>query len=324
MIALQHDRFGDPADVVTPREMALPDPGPGQVRLRVLRSPIHNHDLATIRGVYGYKPQLPAIGGSEFAGVVDAIGDGVAGVQAGLRVASATHGAWTQYAIVPAAALVPVPDEIGDDSACQLLAMPMSAVVLLQELEVKAGDWIVQNAANGAVGTILMCVAQTSGVNVINLVRSEAAAQSMREAGAAHVVVTAVDGWQERAKEMTGGAPIVRAIDSIGGAQSLDMQRLLGANGQLIVFGGLAGSAMKLDPGLMISHELVVRGFWMSTWMQRASQEQRMAAMQRVFGLARKGELPLPVQATFTLEDCTEALRAAETPGRRGKVLFRP
>ncbi len=324
MIALQYDRFGDPAEVVTPQEVPVPDPGPEQVRLRVLRSPIHNHDLATIRGVYGHKPQLPAIGGSEFMGIVDAAGDGVTGLQPGLRVASATQGAWAQYAIVPAGALVPVPDEIDDDSACQLLAMPMSAVVLLQELDVKPGDWIAQNAANGAVGTILMRLAQTSGVNVINLVRSEAAAQAMRAAGAVHVIVTGVEGWQQHARELTGGAPIVRAVDSIAGPQSLDMQHLLGSRGELIVFGGLAGSAMKLDPGLMISHELVVRGFWMTAWMQRASLEQRMSAMQRVFALALSGELPLPVQATYSLQECAQALRAAETPGRHGKVLFRP
>jgi NADPH:quinone reductase-like Zn-dependent oxidoreductase len=74
----------------------------------------------------------------------------------------------------------------------------------------------------------------------------------------------------------------------------------------------------------MISNELVVRGFWMSPWMQRATQEQRVAAMQRVFELALNGELPLAVHDVYPLSDAHKALRAAETPGRHGKVLFRP
>ncbi len=324
MIALQYDRFGDPAEVVRPLEKPVPEPPAGQVRIRVLRSPIHNHDLATIRGTYGYKPELPAIGGTELSGVVDAIGNGVNGVQTGMRVAAMATGAWAQYAFAPAVTLVPVPDAIDDERASQLLAMPMSAVVLLQELKVKSGDWIVQNAANGAVGTMLMRLAQKNGVNIINLVRSETAAQRLREAGAVNVVVSDVEGRHERVQEMTGGAPVVRAIDSIAGPQSIDMQRLLGTGGELIVFGGLAGTAMKLDPSLMISNELIVRGFWMSSWMQRASQQQRLAVIQEVFQLALSGELPLAVDATYSLQDCAKALRAAVTPGRHGKVLFQP
>ncbi len=324
MLALQHAAFGEPSEVISPVEIAMPEPGPGQVRLRMVRSPIHNHDLATIRGRYGYKPELPATAGSEVLGIVDAVGNGVTGVAPGARVAAGTHGAWAQYVVVSARALVPIPDAINDDVACQLLAMPMSAVVLLDELHVKPGDWIVQNAANGAVGTILMRIAQAQGINVVNLVRREAAARNLQALGAKWVVVTEESGWREQLSEITRGAPIIRAIDSITGAQSLLLQRLLGVGGELIVFGGLAGEAMKLDPGLMISKELVVRGFWMTAWMQRATPAQGASAMQRVFELALKGDLPLPVAATYAIHDAEAALNAAETPGRGGKILFRP
>ena len=322
MIALQYAQFGEPADVVTAADVPTPQPGPGEVRLKIVRSPIHNHDLATIRGTYGHKPSLPAIAGSEVLGRVDALGEGVTGIALGTRASAIVQGGWAEYACAKAASLVPMPDAIDDNTACQLMAMPLSAVTLFDELHVNAGDWIVQNAANGAVGTILMRIAQANGVNIVNLVRRESAAGELRSLGAKHVVVTSGERWSEEVRAITAGAPIVRAIDSIADSQSLDMQRLLGRFGELIVFGGLAGAAMKLDPSLMISNELVVRGFWMTAWTQRATPEARAAGARRVFELAFKGELPLPVAGVYPLGDCAVALKAAETPGRSGKILF--
>ena len=324
MIALMHSTFGEPADVVVPAEVPVPEPGAGEVRLRLLRSPIHNHDLATIRGIYGYKPKLPAIAGSELLGVVDAVGSGVTGVTVGMRAACGLRGAWAQFVIAPAAALVPVPGAIDDDRGCQLLAMPLSAVVLFDDLETAPDMWIAQNAAGGAVGRIVMQLAQKAGVNIVNFVRRDDAAAELRGYGAQHVVVTEHEGWQEQARALTGGAGFARIVDSVAGPQSLEYQRLLANGGELIVFGGLSGAAIKLDPSLMISQEATVRGFWMTSWMQRATPEQRVAVTKRVFAMALANELPLPVAGIYPLADAATALRAAQTPGRNGKVLFAP
>jgi NADPH:quinone reductase-like Zn-dependent oxidoreductase len=313
MIALQHARFGEPAEVIEPVDIPVPEPREDQTVLRMVRAPIHNHDLATIRGVYGYKPKLPATGGTECLGTI-----------AGRRYACTTHGTWADEVIAYTASLVPIPDEIDDDRACQLLAMPLSTVVLFDTLKTQPGMWIAQTAANGAVGKLLMVLAQKHGVNIVNFVRRDAAADEMRKYGAQHVVVTAHDGWQQRARALTGGAGFARIVDSVAGPETLDLQRLLAQFGELIVFGALSRAAIKLDPGLMIAQESVVRGFWMNTWMQRASEGDRVDAMQHVFALAVAGELPLPVGGVYPLRDAAQALRAAETPGRSGKILFAP
>jgi NADPH:quinone reductase-like Zn-dependent oxidoreductase len=324
MIALTHARFGEPAEVVAPVEQAAPAPGPGEVRLRLVRSPIHNHDLATIRGIYGYRPELPAVAGSEFLGVVDALGEGVHGLAVGTRVACMARGAWAAEIVAPIAALVPVPDGIDDDRACQLLAMPLSAVVLFDQLRTQPDMWIAQNAAAGAVGRIVMQLAQKHGVNIVNFVRREAAVEELRGYGARYVIDSWSEGWQEQARALTGGIGFARIVDSVAGSQTVELQRLLAQFGELIVFGGLSRQAIKLDPGLMIAKETVVRGFWMNAWMQRASNEERTSATRRVFELARVHELPLPVAGVYPLDEAAAALRAAETPGRAGKVLFRP
>ena len=97
MRSVIHSTYGEPADVLAAADSPLPEPGPGQVRVRMRLSPIHNHDLWTVRGQYGVKPPLPAIGGSEAMGEVDALGDGVEGFAIGQRVATASvRGAWAE------------------------------------------------------------------------------------------------------------------------------------------------------------------------------------------------------------------------------------
>lgn len=324
MIALMHARFGEPAQVVAPEDRPIPQPSAGEVRLRLLRSPIHNHDLATIRGIYGYKPALPATAGSECLGLVDALGEGVNDIAVGARMACVAHGAWADYMLAPAMTLVPIPDTIDDDSACQLLSMPLSALVLFDELRTQPGMWIAQNAAGGAVGRILMLLAQKNGVNIVNFVRRDDTAEELRRYGAKHVIVTEGEGWQAQARELTGGKGFARIVDSVAGPQTMELQSLLAQFGELIIFGGLSGTALKLNPSLIIAQESTVRGFWMSAWMTRASREQRADASQRVFQLAVNGELPLPVGGVYTLHDAASALKAAETPGRPGKILFAP
>ena len=97
MRALVQPRFGDPSEVLTVQDVPAPEPGPGQVLVRVLLSPIHNHDLWTVRGSYGFKPEMPARAGTEAVGVVEALGEGVSGLEVGQRVATGgTFGAWAE------------------------------------------------------------------------------------------------------------------------------------------------------------------------------------------------------------------------------------
>ena len=139
-------------------------------------SPIHNHDLAIVRGVYGYRPELPAVPGTEAVGRVDALGEGVSGLRIGQRVATAsTNGVWAECFIAAASKLLPVADALSDEAACQLLAMPLSALMLLEDLKLRPGQWLVQNAANGAVGKTLATLAQARGIQVVNIVRRDSA-----------------------------------------------------------------------------------------------------------------------------------------------------
>ncbi|RUL77627.1 zinc-binding dehydrogenase [Dyella choica] len=320
-----HASFGVPGEVLAMRDSPMPEPGAGQVRVRTLLAPIHNHDLWTIRGQYGYKPALPAIGGSEAAGVVDALGDGVQGIAVGQRVAVASvHGTWAEYFLAPAQILVPVPDLIADEVAAQLIAMPFSAISLLDFLHVEHGDWIIQNAANGAVGKTLAILAKARGIHVINLVRREAGVDELAALGIQHAVSTAQDEWQQRVLSIMAGAPIRAAVDSIGGKASGELLALLGENGLLVSFGSTGEGPMQLSSAELIFKQVTVKGFWGSKVGAAMHGETRRRLIGELLRHAASGELKLPVEAVFHLADVAQAASASAQPGRKGKVLLRP
>lgn len=325
MRSVLHATFGEPAEVLATGDSPTPEPGPGQVRIRTILSPIHNHDLWTVRGNYGYKPDLPAIGGSEAVGTVDALGADVTGVTPGQRVAVASvHGTWAEYFLAPAAGLVPVPEAIADGAAAQLVAMPFSAISLLEFLEVERGDWIIQNTANGAVGKTLAMLAQARGVQVVNLVRRDAGVEELAALGIAHAVSTAEAGWQDRVRTITGAAPIRAAVDSIGGQASGDLLGLLGEDGLLVSFGTMAGEPMQLSSGDLIFKQARVKGFWGAKVSAAMPPDMRRRLIGELLRLVADGSLTLPVEATFGLDRIADAVRASLAPGKAGKVLLQP
>ncbi|MFC5789128.1 NADPH:quinone oxidoreductase [Agromyces tardus] len=325
MRALIHSTFGEPGTVLEVADLPLPEPGPTQARVRTLLATIHNHDLWTVRGTYGFKPELPAPAGTEAVGIVDAVGADVTDVQVGQRVVTGgTFGVWAEYFVADAAGLIPVPDGVADESAAQLVSMPFSAVSLLHSLDLKQGDWLVQNAANGAVGRMVAQIGAARGLNVIGLVRRAEGVEELRDQGIANVVATDAEGWRDEVAALTGGARIVAGVDSVGGTSSGEVLSLLAENGTLVVFGAMQSPTMQLDSSDVIFKQLTIRGFWGS----RVSRDMDAATRSMLFGQLMhhvlSGELTLPVAGIYAFDDISEAVSASGTPGRVGKVLLRP
>lgn len=323
MRAAVYSSFGDPSSVLELGERPMPEPGPGQVRVKMQRAAIHNHDLWTIRGSYGQRPPLPAVGGSEAAGIVDAVGDGVTAVRVGQRVAGFGAGTWCEYFLSPAAGLVPLPDAITDDVGCQLVAMPLSAMALLDTYAVAPPDLIVQNAANGAVGKTLAKLAQARGKRVLHLVRSEEGVRELAEHGIEGAISTAAPDFRERVKAAAAGGKIMCGIDSVGGKASGDLCSLLAPGGKLVAFGSMSGEPMQLDTGPFIFKQIVLEGFWLSK-QNAVPPEKSRAMVGELVALASKGVLDLPVAGVFPLARATEAAAASARAGRGGKVLLSP
>jgi len=324
MRSAMYHRFGDPAEVLAAADSPVPVPGPGQVRVRMRLAPVHNHDLVTVRGQYGWKPDLPAIGGSEGFGVIDALGDGVEGLAPGQRVTAASvQGTWAEYFLAPARMLVPVPDAIEDALAAQLVAMPLSALMLLESLDARPGRWIVQNAANGAVGKTLAMLAAARGVHVLSLVRSRTGLAEMAAVGVDNVLSTADEGWRDEARALLGKAGAHAAVDSVGGQASAELAALLGEGGVLVSFGAMSGEPMAIPSGEVIFRQLTVKGFWGSKASREMPGERKRALLGELLERAADGGLRLPVDAVYDLEQVAQAAAASLRPGRGGKVLLR-
>lgn len=324
MRAASYTQFGKPSDVLSITDRPIPEPAPHEVRIKTVLATIHNHDLITIRGQYGDKPNLPAIAGSEALGVVDAIGSEVEGFEVGQRVAAASvHATWAEYFTAPAKMVFPIADAIDDEIAAQLIAMPLSALMLLEFLELKAGQWALLNAANGAVGKSFAMLAAARGVNSISLVRRAEAANSLKELGVAHVVDVSESDWQDQVRKIVGAAQIDAAVDSLGGEASNDLLTLLGSGGTLVSFGVMAGQPMVLNPSNLIFKEVVVKGFWGSKTSREMSLDNKLRLIDELKQRVLEGTLSLPVHAIYKLDDITTAVSGEVQKGKKGKVLLR-
>ncbi|UHS61262.1 zinc-binding dehydrogenase [Agrobacterium vaccinii] len=326
MRSATHDVFGEPQDVLALKDAPVPKPGEGQLRIRTLLSPIHNHDLWTVRGNYGYKPPLPgAIGGSEAVGIVEELGEGADASLLGRRVAVAgVHGSWAEYFLAPAAGVVPVPDTISDEAAAQLIAMPFSAITLLEFLGVKEGDWMIQNTANGAVGKAVAMLAQARNIHVVNLVRRDDGIKELSDLGIINGVSTATPDWKDEVRSMTGDHPIRAGVDSIGGTASNDIAELLGDDGLLVSFGSMTGAPMQISSGPVIFKQLTIKGFWGSKVIGSMPTDVRHRLFGELIRLVEDGTIKLPVEGVYDLADIADAVKASLASGKAGKVLLKP
>ena len=323
MRSVVYNTFGVPAEVLHLADRPVPTPGPGEIRVRMVLSPIHNHDLWTIRGEYGVKPALPAIGGTEALGVVDLLGEGVTAPALGQRVTGSAVNTWAEYFVARAATVIPAPDAISDEVACQLAAMPLSAMMALEELGVQPGQWMIQNAATGAVGKTLAMIAKARGVHVVSVVRRAAGVAELAALGIDNAISTAEPGWQKRVKDMTGGAPIVAALDSVGGEESGQLLHMLAEGGQLMTFGAMANKPMVVNPGDLIFKQATIKGFWAAKLGSGPRRGEIPRAIGELVRLAASGALNLTVEKAFPLDEAAEAARASIAPGRTGKIAFR-
>lgn len=324
MRSASYNAFGKPSDVLSIIDSPMPQPGPNEVRVKTILASIHNHDLITIKGQYGDKPDLPATAGSEALGVIDAIGENVKGFSVGDRVAAASiHGTWAEYFTAPATMVFAVPDELEDEIAAQLIAMPLSALMLLEFMQLQPGQWAILNAANGAVGKSFAMIAAARGIHTISLVRRAEAVQELTDLGIKHAIDISQSDWKDKVRELVGEAQISAAVDSLGGQASNDLLDLLGSNGTLVSFGVMAGEPMVLNPSNLIFKQAVIKGFWGSKTSREMDIENKKRLINELIERGVNKQLTLPVETIYDLEDIKEAVSGKVQKGKKGKVLLK-
>jgi NADPH:quinone reductase-like Zn-dependent oxidoreductase len=330
MKAVVFDRFGEPAEVLQVRDVPLPEPGAGQVRVRMVASPINPSDLLTVRGQYGRLPTLPATSGFEGVGVVDAAGPGLMrwlrGLRLGRRVAvlNGAGGNWQEFVVVPARQLVPLAADIPDEQAASFFVNPATAVVMTQSvLHIPRGEWLLQTAAGSALGRMIIRLGKHLGFRTLNVVRRRGQGEELLRAGGDAVVCTDTESVEERVRAVAGEGGVRFAVDAVGGATGLQVLRALGRGGRMLVYGTLSGEPIALDPRVLMVGQKCVEGFWLSEWTRKQRPLRMLRLFRTIQRLLRSGVLDTEVGQAFPLEKIQDAVRQAETPGRHGKVLLR-
>lgn len=320
--ALTYSTFGKPLEVIRLEKLPVSDPRPGQVRLRLLAAPIHPSDIGIILGKYGKLPALPAVGGREGVAEVTEIGAGVESVAVGDRVVVPSEtGSWQTAATVPAEDLIVVPKEIPLEMAAMVMVNPPTAWRLLRDANLGEGDWVVQNAANSAVGLHVIEMARHIGLKTLNVVRREELIEPLLKLGADQVVLEE-SGYEKNVAELTGGAPVKLALNSVGGESGLRLVNALAEDGLHITFGAMTFDAVRFPTRQLIFNGLVMRGFWMDKWLRTQSKARIQIMFDKIFDLMANGIVKPSVEHVYPISNYKDALEAVARP-RLGKILFR-
>ena len=314
--------YGGP-EVFDVTDVEVGDPGPGEIRIRHNSMGLNFRDVYHRNGSYGVPgDKFPAIIGSDGAGVVEAVGDGVDDIKIGDRIAygQGPMGSYCESRLFPAAWAVPIPDGIDDKTASAVMVKGTTARNLLVDCyPVKAGETILIHAVSGGVGLIMSQWAKHIGASVIGTVSSDEKAELARAHGCDHAIP--YEGFPEKVRELTDGQGVPVIFDGVGAATYEGDLDCLAHRGFLIGYGNASGNFPKCEP-----LDLMRKG---SLYMQRMSgahfnrnREELMHSMDDIFGLMLKGVLRIDVIQTYPLKDAAQAHRDLEARKTSGSVVY--
>lgn len=322
MKALLCEAYGPP-ETLTLREMPMPEPGVGEVRIRVAAAGVNFPDGLIIQNRYQVKPPLPFSPGSEVAGVIDALGQGVEGFELGDRVAAMTvFGAFAQFVIVKAERLLVLPDSMAFDIAASFsMAYGTAAHAFRQRAQLRPGETVLVLGAGGGVGLAAVDLATAMGARVIAAASSPEKLDIARSRGAEHVVDYAREDIRERIKSLTAGRGVDIVYDPVGGALVEPVFRSIARNGRYLVIGFAAGDIPALPLNLpLLKSASIVGVFWGAFTV--ADPEEHQANMGALFALYADGRLDPLISRHFPLSEGASAIRWVMERKALGKVVL--
>lgn len=322
MLAIRVHQPGGP-EVLVPEEVPLPEPGPGQVRIKVAAAGVNFIDVYHRKGLYPLP--LPMTPGSEAAGVVDAVGPGVEDFQPGDRVAHAMSiGSYAQYQVVPADRLVKVPEDVSFEDAAAAMLQGMTAHYLAcSTFPLAPGHRALVHAAAGGVGLLLVQMAKLRGATVYGTVSTEEKARLAREAGADEVIIYTETDFEAEVRRLTDGQGVDVVYDSVGRTTFAASLRCLKPRGYLVLFGQSSGPVEPIDPQVLNQHGslFLTRPSLAHYTLDRAELSSRAGEL---FEWLRTGRVRLRIDRTLPLAQAAEAHRLLEGRATAGKLLLIP
>ncbi len=319
------DRYGRPEEVARCAEM--PDvgaPDAGEVVFDVLLFPINPADVWMCKGSYRLKPALPATPGAECIGRVTAVGAGVSHVKPGDLVINLQRENWAQARRVKSDDVIAVPPGLPIRQGAMLRINPPTALLMLTDVvDLKPGDWVIQNVANSAVGRLLIRLAQARGVKTMNVVRRDSLFGELKALGADGC---AVDGpnLAETVKAHTGGAPIRLGLDAVSGQATARLSSCVADGGVVCNYGSMTGEDPVMPRSGVIFGGQTLVGFTLGRALARRPLDDVRAIYADLGKQILDGTLAAPVEKVYPIEEIKTALAHAQRGERSGKILVAP
>ena len=332
MKAIVFENFGEPTDVLTVRDVPGPQPGRGEVLVRMIASPINPSDLMTIRGTYGRQATLPATPGFEGVGTVEKSGGGLLGKSlVGKRVVvlNRERGNWSEKTVVVAKQAIPVSRNLSDDQAATFFVNPTSAWVMTREvLRVPVNEWLLQTAAGSSLGKMVTSIGRQYGFRTINVVRRAEQAAEIDSPDSRAIAFDATKDDEsvlhDQIEKIVGPNGLRYVIDPVGGPTGSALVRSLGKDARMLVYGTLENDpTLQFSPRTLMTVGASIEGFWLSNHMARLNLIQKLRLIRRVSKHIQNGTLASTIGSTYPFEDIQTAITEAERPGRTGKVLLK-
>ncbi|MEV7474544.1 quinone oxidoreductase [Pseudarthrobacter oxydans] len=308
-------------EVLTYEDVKRPVPGPGQLLVKVGAAGVNFIDTYKRSGTY--KVPFPFTPGSEAAGTVEAVGDGVTGFVPGDRVATAEGiNCYADYALVDEAAALPVPRGLDDLTAAALPLQGITAHYLMNStFKVEPGHTVLLHAGAGGVGLLLIQLLKARGAEVITTVSTDAKEQLARGAGADHVL--RYEGFAERVREITSGTGADVVYDGVGKDTFDGSLAALRVRGMLVLFGAASGPVPPVDPQrLNAGGSLFLTRPTLGHYLRDAAERRWRSG--EVFAAAADGSLKVRIGARYPLVQAAQAHRDLEGRKTTGKVILVP
>ncbi len=309
-------------------ERPVPQPGRGEVLVKIAATPVNPSDLLFLRGEYGVPKPLPVIPGEEGCGtVVQAGGGAMAHALVGRRVACFAapdrDGTWAGYTATRASLCVPLLRRVTDEQGAMLLVNPLTAWSFVDRARRAGHRSFVQTAAAGQLGRMIIRLAAQRGVDVINVVRRSDQVELLAGLGAEHVLTTDEPDFDERLRELSGRLGTKLAYDAVGGELTGRLLRALPDGSRVTVYGKLAPESCATETLDLIFHGKSLDGIWMEEWLPSRNFVYRTRA---AFGVQRllNDILRTEVRARIPLQDARQAVAGYESGMTGGKVLIFP
>ncbi|MGZ5947222.1 MAG: quinone oxidoreductase family protein [Caulobacteraceae bacterium] len=323
MLAIQIERTGGP-EVLEPRTLPDPEPGPGQIRIR--HGAIGLNFVETYHRSGLYPMTLPKVLGQEGAGTVDAVGEGVTRFHVGDRAAyvSGSSGSYAELAVIDEGKAVNLPRFVSDEEAAAIMLKGLTVEMLVQRVfPLKAGQWALVHAAAGGVGQLLTQWAKAIGATVVATAGSAEKLRIAQENGADHLISYADAGWADEVRTLTDGRGVEVVYDGVGKDTFDGSLGSLAKRGHMVLYGGASGPVPPVDPlALMRGGSLYLTRPTLFDYA--ATTEELDAAAKAMFAQMRDGKLKVSIGQRFALKDAADAHRALEARQTTGSTLLIP